>query len=193
MALLTGAAQAQEWRIASDKAGIRMETRTLAGERFDELRVSTTLKASPDTIADYLFGKYLDEKNKNIQRTFIERGRERTLWSDVLSTSVVSERCYSMRFEREAHAGGVIRVKFTSLKYLGSKPAVACVPLRSRGEWVMTPTGADTRLTYVSLTDVGGKVPAMFARRSLSAAAILSVRKVAAGASGLALPRGIGD
>jgi hypothetical protein len=31
------------------------------------------------------------------------------------------------------------------------------------------------------------------ARRSLSAAAIMSVRKVAAGASGLALPRGIGD
>jgi hypothetical protein len=57
----------------------------------------------------------------------------------------------------------------------------------------MTPTDVGTRLTYASLTDVGGKVPAVLASRSLSAAAVMSVRKVVAGASGLPLPRGIGD
>jgi len=193
LAILSGVAQAQEWRIASDKKGIRVETRSIPGERFDELRVSTSLKATPEEIADYLFGKYLDEKNKNIRRTFVQRGRDLTLWSDVLSTPIISERCYSMRFERQPPVDGEIRVKFASLKYLGNNAPVACVPLRSRGEWIMTPDGADTRLVYVSLTDVGGKVPVSFARRSMSSAAILSVRKVAAGASGLPLPRGIGD
>lgn len=186
-------AHAQQWRIASEKDGIRMETRQLPGERFDELRVSTSLKASPQTVADYLFGKYLDEKNRNIRRTFIKRERELTIWSDVLSTPMISERCYSMRFERQAHADGEIRVRFVSLDYVGKKPNPDCIALRSRGEWVMTPTGTGTRLTYASLTDVGGKVPVALARRSLSAAAISSVRKVVAGASGLALPRGIGD
>jgi hypothetical protein len=190
---LSAYAQAQQWRTASDKDGIRLETRRIPGERFDELRVSTSLDASPAAIADYLFGKYLEERNRNISRTFISRGRELTIWSDVLRTPVISERCYSMRFERQAHANGEIRVSFVSLDYVGRKPTPGCIALRSRGEWVMTPTGAGTRLSYASLTDIGGKVPAALARRSLSAAAIMSVRKVAAGASGLALPRGIGD
>jgi hypothetical protein len=190
---LPARAQTQQWRTASDKNGIRLETRRIPGERFDELRVSTSLDASPGAIADYLFGKYLEEKNRNISRTFIRRGRELTIWSDVLRTPVLSERCYSMRFERQAHANGEIRVSFVSLDYVGRKPTPDCIALRSRGEWVMTPTGAGTRLSYASLTDIGGKVPAAMARRSLSAAAIMSVRKVAAGASGLALPRGIGD
>lgn len=190
---LPARAQAQQWRTASDKDGIRLETRRIPGERFDELRVSTSLNASPAVIADYLFGRYLEEKNRNISRTFISRGRELTIWSDVLRTPVISERCYSMRFERQAHANGEIRVRFASLDYVGRKPVSDCIALRSHGEWVMTPTGTGTRLTYASLTDIGGKVPAAMVRSSLSAAAIMSVRKVAAGASGLALPRGIGD
>jgi hypothetical protein len=185
--------QAQQWRIASEKDGIRMETRPLPGERFDELRVSTLLKVSPQTVADYLFGKYLEEKNKNISRTFIKREPELTVWSDILRTPLISERCYSMRFEKQTHASGEIRVRFVSLDYVGKKPKPDCIALRSRGEWVLTPVGTGTRLTYASLTDVGGQVPVALARRSLSAAAISSVRKVAAGASGLALPRGIGD
>ena len=190
---MAGGAQAQQWRTASDKDGIRVETRRIAGARFDELRVSTSLQASPEAIADYLFGKYLDERNKNIRRTFIQRGRELTIWSDVLSTPVTSERCYSMRFERQVRADGEIRVRFASGEYVGRKPKPDCIALRSRGEWVMVPTGSGTRLSYASLTDFGGKVPAVLARRSLSAAAVMSLRKVVAGSSGLALPRGIGD
>lgn len=189
----SGPLQAQQWRIASEKDGIRMETRPLPGERFDELRVSTSLKVSPQTVADYLFGKYLEEKNKNISRTFIKREPELTVWSDILRTPLISERCYSMRFEKQTHASGEIRVRFVSLDYVGKKPKPDCIALRSRGEWVLTPAGTGTRLTYASLTDVGGRVPVALARRSLSAAAISSVRKVVAGASGLALPRGIGD
>jgi len=190
---LPACAQAQRWRIASDKDGIRLETRRIQGERFDELRISASLDAPPNAVADYLFGKYLEERNRNVRRTFIKRGRELTIWSDVLDTPVISERCYSMRFERRAHANGEIRVRFASLDYVGTKPDPDCIALRSRGEWVMTPAGTGTRLTYASLTDVGGKVPAILAGRSLSAAAIMSVRKVVAGASGLPLPRGIGD
>lgn len=188
-----GSAQAQAWQLAKDKDGVRTETRRIPGARFDELRISTTLKASPEAIADYLFGKYLDEKNKNIRRSFVQRGRDVTVWSDVLSTPVTSERCYSMRFERHAPGNGEIRVKFVSLDYVGKKPTPDCIALRSRGEWVMTPTGVGTRLTYVSLTDFGGKVPAMLAERSLSSAAISSLRKVVAGSSGLALPKGFDD
>ncbi len=188
-----GSAQAQEWRIASEKNGIRMETRQIPGERFEEMRVSTSLQVSPSVVADYLFGKYLDEKNKNLQRTFIQRGPALTVWSDVLRTPVISERCYSMRFERHIHAAGEIRVRFASLDYVGKPPKPDCIALRTRGEWVLTPIDSGTRLTYASLTDIGGKVPVGLARRSLSSAAIMSVRKVAAGASGLALPRGWGD
>jgi len=186
-------AQAPSWRTVSDKDGIRLEARSLPRERFDELRVTTSLKASPQTIADYLLGKYLDEKNKNIRRSFVQRGPDQAIWSDVLSTPVTSDRCYSMHFERQALANGEIRVKFVSLDYVGRKPKPDCIALRSRGEWTMTPTSAGTRLTYLSLTDIGGQTPAFLAQRSLSSAAVSSVRKVVAGSAGLALPRGIGD
>lgn len=190
---LAGEARAQQWQLTKEKDGIRIESRRIPGARYEELRISTLLKASPEAIADYLFGKYLDEKNKNIRRSFVQRGRDVTVWSDVLSTPVTSERCYSMRFERHAPGNGEIRVKFVSLDYVGKKPSADCIALRSRGEWVMTPTGAGTRLTYVSLTDFGGKVPAMLAERSLSSAAVSSLRKVVAGSSGLALPKGFDD
>lgn len=186
-------AQSAAWNTASDKDGIRLETRPVAGQRFDELRVSTHVALSPATIADYLFGRYLEQGNRNISRTFIRRGRELTLWSDVLRAPMMGERCYSMRFEREALAHGGMRVRFASVDFVGSKPSPDCIALHSRGEWLMTPTATGTRLSYASLTDVGGRVPVSLARRSLSAAAIMSVRKVVAGASGLPLPRGIGD
>ncbi|MGN7726032.1 hypothetical protein ACTJIL_09480 [Luteimonas sp. 22616] len=195
LAALSGIAHAREpaWRTVSTRDGLLLETRPVAGERFDELRVSTTLVASPDAVADYLFGKYLDAENRNIRRTFIKRDPAVTVWSDILDTPVISERCYSMRFEREALAAGGVRVAFTSLAYAGKEPMPGCIALRARGEWRMTPTATGTRLSYTSLTDLGGRVPALLARRSLSAAAVSSVSKVAAGVSGLPLPRGIGD
>jgi hypothetical protein len=190
---LVAGAQTPPWRTVSDKDGIRLEARRIAGERFDELRVSTSLKVSPDAVADYLLGKYLDAKNKNIRRTFIQRGPDMAIWSDVLSTSVTSDRCYSMRFDRQALADGAIRVKFASLDEAGAKTKAECIALRSRGEWTLTPSGAGTRLIYASLTDIGGNTPAFLVHGKLQSAAVSSVRKVVAGASGLALPRGLGD
>jgi hypothetical protein len=185
--------EAQQWHTVVDKNGIRGERRHIPGERYDELRISTSLQVAPEAIADYLFGRFLDENNKNVNRTFIQRGRKLTIWSDVLSTPVSSDRCYSMRFERQDAASGEIRVKFVSLDYVGRKPTPDCIALRSRGEWIMTPTRAGTRLAYISVTDIGGNIPAFFVQRSLLSSAILSVRKVVAGASGLPLPRGIRD
>lgn len=193
LAALPTAGRAQDWRTVSEKDGVRTEARSIPGERFDQLRVSTSLEISPTVVADYLLGEYLDQRNKNISRTFVKRDRETAVWSDILKVPMISERCYSMRFERQTHAGGEIRVKFSSLDFIGTKPTPDCIALRSRGEWVMTPAGAGTRLVYASLTDIGGKVPAGLARRSLSAAAVSSVRKVAAGASGRAPPPGLGD
>lgn len=193
LAALPTAGRAQDWRTVSEKDGVKMEARSIQGERFDQLRVSTSLEISPTVVADYLLGGYLDQRNKNISRTFVKRDRETAIWSDILKVPMISERCYSMRFERQTHASGEIRVKFASIDFIGTKPRPDCIALRSRGEWVMTPVGAGTRLIYASLTDIGGKVPASLARRSLSAAAVSSVRKVAAGASGLPPPPGIGD
>lgn len=193
LAALPMTGYAQHWRTVSEKDSVKVEARSVPGERFDQLRVSTSLGISPTVVADYLLGGYLDQRNKNIVRTFVKRDRETAVWSDVLKAPMINERCYSMRFERESHANGEIRVKFASLDYIGTKPTPDCVALRSRGEWVMTPAGTGTRLVYASLTDIGGKVPASLARRSLSAAAVSSVRKVAAGASGLAPPPGLGD
>ncbi len=187
------AAHAQPWKTIANKDGIRIESRRIPDERFEQLRVATTLEVAPAVIADYLVGKYLDVKNRNITRKFVERDRNLTIWSDILRTPMISERCYSMRFERHARDDGEIRVKFASLDYIGRTAAPNCIALRSRGEWILKPTGSGTRLSYISLTDIGGKVPVAFARRSLTAAALLNVRKVVAGSSGLPLPKGIGD
>lgn len=187
------AAQPSPWRTLSNKDGIHLEARHIAGERFDELRVSTSVKVSPDAVADFLLGKYLDAKNKNIRRSFIQRGPEVVVWSDVLSTPVAADRCYSMRFERKDLADGTVRVKFASLDEAGAKPSSDCIVLRSRGEWLMTPTTAGTRLVYASLTDIGGNTPAFVVKGTLSSAAVSSVRKVVAGSAGLASPRGLED
>lgn len=190
---LTTCAQASPWRTLRHEDGIHLEARRIPGERFDELRVTTSVKVSPDAVADYLLGKYLDLKNKSIRRRFVQRGPEVAVWSDVLSSSMAADRCYSMRFERQALAGEAIRVKFASLDEADAKPSPDCIALRSRGEWLMTPTAEGTRLVYVALTDIGGKTPAFLAQGPLASAAVSSVRKVVAGASGLALPRGLGD
>lgn len=186
-------AQTSPWRTLSNEDGLHLEARRVAGERFDELRVTASVKVSPDTVADYLLGKYLDAKNKNIRRRFLQRSPEVVVWSDVLSAPVAADRCYSMRFERQTLADGAIRVKFASLDEDGAKPKPDCIALRSRGEWLMTPTAAGTRLAYVSLTDIGGNTPAFVVKRTLSSAAVSSMRKVMAGSAGLALPRGLED
>lgn len=186
------AAQPSPWRTLSNEDGIHLEARRVAGERFDELRVSASLKVSPDAVADFLLGKYLDARNKNIRRRFIQRGPEVVVWADVLSTPV-ADRCYSMRFERQDLADGAVRVKFASLDAADAKPPTDCIALRSRGEWLMTPTAAGTRLVYASLTDIGGNTPAFVVKGTLSSAAVSSVRKVVAGSAGLALPRGLED
>ncbi|SDW05783.1 hypothetical protein [Lysobacter enzymogenes] len=190
---LAASAQAAPWRTLSNEGGIHLEARRIPGERFDELRVSTSVKVSPDAVADFLLGKYLDAKNKSIRRSFLQRSPEVAVWSDVLSAPVAADRCYSMRFEREALAGGAIRVKFASLDGAEAKPPADCIALRSRGEWLMTPTAAGTRLVYASLTDIGGNTPAFVVKGTLSSAAVSSVRKVVAGSAGLALPRGLED
>ncbi|ALN60101.1 hypothetical protein GLE_4760 [Lysobacter enzymogenes] len=177
------AAQPSPWRTLSNEDGIHLEARRVAGERFDELRVSTSLKVSPDAVADFLLGKYLDARNKNIRRRFIQRGPEVVVWADVLRTPV-ADRCYSMRFERQDLADGAVRVKFASLDEAGTGAASDCVALRSRGEWLMTPSAGGTRLVYASLTDIGGNTPVFMAKGPLTSAAVSSVRKVVAGASG---------
>ncbi|WP_394539505.1 hypothetical protein PRJ39_02545 [Lysobacter enzymogenes] len=187
------AAQPSPWRTLSNENGIHLEARRVAGERFDELRVATSVKVSPDAVADFLLGKYLDAKNKNIRRSFIERGPDVVVWSDVLSTPVAADRCYSMRFERQDLAGGAVLVKFASLDKAEANSKPDCIALRSRGEWLMTPTAAGTRLVYASLTDIGGNTPAFVVKGTLSSAAVSSVRKVVAGSAGLALPRGLED
>lgn len=127
------AAQPPPWRTLSNENGIHLEARRIPGERFDELRVSTSVKVSPDAVADFLLGKYLDAKNKSIRRSFLQRSPEVAVWSDVLRAPVAADRCYSMRFERQALAGGAIRVKFASLEGAVPKPASDCIALRSRG------------------------------------------------------------
>ncbi len=193
--LLAGAiivrADAQEWRVVSETNGVRLEAREVDGERFDELRVATS-HAPPETVAEYLGGRYLDEKNPNITRTFIRRSGTITIWSDILRTPIIRDRCYAMRFERQDLGDGAIRVRFSTSDYVGPAP-LGCVALHARGEWVLTPIAVGTRITYASLTDIGGKIPAALSRRTLADAAVLNVRKVVAGASGLPLPRGIGD
>lgn len=179
------AVHAQQWRTTSDKDGIRLETRAVPGERFDELRASTLVPVAPQLVADFLVGDYLDEKNRNIRRTFVKRAAAVTIWSDLVTAPAVAARCYSMRFERSSATAGEVTIRFSTDEYIGAKPDPDCITLRARGRWSMRPVGDATRLTYTSLTDIGGSTPAMLVRRSLSSAAVDSVRKVVAGALGL--------
>jgi hypothetical protein len=187
-------AQAQQWRIASHKAGIRLESRSLPGERFDELRASTRVAVAPPVVADFLVGDYLDQKNGNIRRTFNTRSADRVVWSDVLTAPAIAPRCYSMQFERSpAAADGRITVRFSTGDYIGASPEPDCITLRARGQWTLAPEGEATRITYTSLTDIGGGTPAMLVRGTLSSAAVSSVRKVADGALELHARRGGGE
>jgi len=176
------AAQAQQWRTSSDTGGIQLESRTLPGERFDQLRASTRVAVAPQVVADFLVGDYLDQENKNIRRTFVKRTPKLTIWSDVLTAPAIDARCYSMRFERsEPAADGQVTVRFSTGEYIGPRPS-DCIALRAHGEWSLRPVGNGTLIAYTSLTDIGGGTPAILVRGRLSSAAVSSVRKVAAGA-----------
>ena len=46
---MSAAVQAQQWQTTSERDGIRVESRRVPGERFHELRLSTSLRVAPTT------------------------------------------------------------------------------------------------------------------------------------------------
>ena len=185
---------AQTWKPDRPQHGIRVESRIVAGERFEELRLTTDVHLPPEKIAAYLMGGYLDVRNSRITRTFANRTGTTVEWSDLLLLPMLSPRCYTMRFNKRQLPSGEIQIGFTTQDQLPRRIIRNdCTLLHARGTWQLAPTKTGTRLTYQSLTDVGGKVPAGLASRTLRDAAVTSVRKVTSGAAGSELPRGAGD
>jgi len=171
---------AQEWKQVSVNHGLVLKSRTVDGEPYSEVRIQTTTPVPVTKLASYLFGRYIDEPDPGIHRKVIQRVKDHAKWTDLIKTPIISDLCATTRMSLKTDSkNGNLEIEFASKDdWPQGKPSAACVPLRSRGSWLMKPTAGGTELTYTIFADPGGGLPAFFVRGALEDDAFKRVKRV---------------
>ena len=159
----------EEWRPVRSEDGYTLEKRAVAGEKFEELRMRTVVRGTtPEKIVTFLLGGYLEEVDAGVERRFVHRSDRTVEWTDRVRSKLVGERCATIRMT-VAESGGEMAVSFqTTGEWPVGKPAEDCVPLRTRGMWLLRRAGPEqTEVTYTVFTDVGGLLPAFLVRGAI--------------------------
>lgn len=163
------AAQAEDgWRVVRRESdGLLLETRTVSGTGFPELRVTGHSEASPLALAEAAW-RWNDrgvEAKLVERRQVLEDGpRERLVWQ-LLRPPVVSRRESLIRMTR-TDARDRVSINFAS--ELGDSPTKVANTVRValvRGQWQfeVDPAGG-TRVEHRCVSDPGGGVPPWLAR-----------------------------
>jgi hypothetical protein len=163
-------AHAGEWRVFKTyDDGMTLETRVVAGQRFDELRVSKHLKIAPAVLAESVWRmrsegwEFRVHKKRVILR---ETPTERLIYSQLL-TPIVSDRDYTVVQRRLTdNATGVHQILFYAANDKGPPPNPEHVRVEViRGGWTFEPDGeGGAFVTYFFLNDPAGSLPAWIAR-----------------------------
>lgn len=164
-------AHADDWKLASDKDGIRVERRAIPGSSYDEMRFTAHSPLPPARVAASIWadrpdGRYTSKRRRSRQ-VIADHGDERLIYERI-ATPVVKDRDYVIRFRRtDDAAAGSFRFEFRiDESGAGPGPQPDCVRAKDIwGTWLVTRSadgGSD--IVYIVHSDPGGAVPAFLAQ-----------------------------
>lgn len=171
----------EEWKPVTQKRGMRLDKRKVAGTSFPELRISTHSPLPVATLAaaawaDRFDGK-LTKKSRILREVLSEVGDERTQYNQV-RVPVVSDRDYTLHLRRRYSSDGVFHLQIQSIEGRPPQKGFVRVP-EAHSTWTITPTadgGCD--VVYVTYAEPGGGVPAWAVKSTQLESALEVVEEV---------------
>jgi hypothetical protein len=162
------------WQRVAEEDGLVLESQAVEGSSFERLRVTGTTSASPDSYMKAWWGKASDRSASPevIKREIFSDGEDERLYWDLIHAPPASDRDYVMHLTKKG-----LELKFESVDD-PRKPAGDYVRMKLHGTMTVAPDSKGARITYVVYTELGGAVPALFARGAQRKAALGLVKEI---------------
>ena len=184
--LFAGTAAAAEWERVSDKDGLLVERRAVAGSPFPEFRATARSPLPPAAIFDTLWRHeeyFAFIPHLKRLELLSDTGDERVTYEQV-AVPLARDRDYTVRARKRVdQAAQRYEITFTSANEAGPPPDGRYVRVSSiRGGWIVEPgiDGQGSILRYDVQTEPGGAIPAWIANRAQRGAVADLVRAVLA-------------
>ncbi|MGC4113610.1 MAG: START domain-containing protein [Myxococcales bacterium] len=164
----TAVAEEAPWKQYETKRGAVFEKRSVPGSSYEEFRATLDVAQNPAQ-AMTIFWKVATDitSTKELKKTLVREGPNEVLIYEQIALSMVSDRDYTIRIWREpVAADGTQVLRFQTANDQGPALAKGYVRLDVvRGFWSATPLpNGKTRLVFITHSDPGGSIPAVFAR-----------------------------
>jgi hypothetical protein len=167
------------WQRELEEDGLVVESQQVEGSAFENLRVTGTTTATPEQFMKAWWGKATDSSASPeiIRRElFVDQEDERLYW-DQIHAPPASDRDYVMHLSKRREDNGAQALRFESVDD-PRKPKGDLVRMKLEGALTATPTDKGARIVYVVHTDLGGAIPAFFARGAQRRSALGLVREI---------------
>jgi hypothetical protein len=166
--------------------GITVESRSVEGSSFTELRFSTVAARTVAALCTEAYGTGAfdpTEPDLKSREILFEAENERVVF-DRMTPAIVSPRSYAVRIRRE-WSDGACHLIFGAANELAPPEEKGWVRVtKVHGSWTMEPLeGGKSKLTYVIFTDPGGAIPAFFVEGSRRKLAVTWVKRIIARAA----------
>ncbi len=170
--LAVASTEGADWEKLSDKAGLLVERRPVAGSQAYEVRVTARSPVSPAAIFNTLWNhreyslfiphlKHLD--------ILSDTGNERVVYEQV-AIPLARDRDYTVRLQKRVDATAQrYEILFVAENEAGPPPDGRHVRVQHiRGSWTVEPEadGKGSLLRYALFTEPGGAIPAWMANRA---------------------------
>lgn len=150
------------WQAVSDKEGVTLEARELAGKPFKEYRASAHSPLPVEKYDAYFLGRFAQLTDSRIERKILEKGADRMVVADRIKMPVGSDRHYALEFKRTFEAATkVLEWRFFQIDAKDAPACEGCVKMPAiHGSWTFAAReGNGTDITYVVYSDPGGDIP----------------------------------
>jgi len=172
LVLFGSLAVAAEWEKVSDKDGVLVERRPVAGSPFAEVRATARSELPPSAIFETVWNhSEYTQFVPHLRRLDIlsDTGDERVTYEQV-SVPLVSDRDYAVRLHKRVDAAAQrYEIDFATANDLAPPSDGRHERVRSiRGSWLIEPGpgGAGSVVRYNVVSDPGGSIPAWIANRA---------------------------
>jgi START domain-containing protein len=161
LCLLCLSAADEPWKRYSEKNGVVVERRAVAGSKYFEHRASVSVAEAPAVVERTIWSGVTESPPKTVKkRTVLVHNDNEFVVYDELKTPVVSDRDAVIRIRRSPG-----EIRFETTDQLGPPPNSHYVRLPVvRGAWTIVPDGSGSRLLYSCYSEPGGAIPAWMVR-----------------------------
>ena len=162
--LLSGQISAQEWELAKDKNGVKIETRFIKGWSIKEYRASvyieTTLAKAVEAYRDPVKRKKFMERSIEVSNLKIVSKDEIITYNLANAPWPVQDRDNITRSIFSKPESNQVKVTMTSLPdYIPHKSSIVRVP-KTKGYWLFIDVGkGKVKVVQQSVADLGGSIP----------------------------------